>query len=95
MDKTCVLFMGSKKAREALRDEFVEDPPVLYDKPVKLVQSESYIGETLGRTIAESITLTISKREGLAKKGIFDTKNRRDKNRITSVELMYSSFLAL
>ena len=75
MDKTCILFMGAKKARENLRNEFVEDPPLLNGKPVKLVNSESYLGETLGNSVSESVTFTINKREGLAKKAIFDIKN--------------------
>ena len=70
LDKTCVIFMGAKKAREELMN-----PPCLYDKPVKLLDSESYLGDTLGSSVAESISLTINKREGLARKAIYDIKN--------------------
>ena len=68
MDKTCIIFMGAKKAREDLQKEFSENPPLLYEKPVKLASSEAYLGEILGNTVAECTTLTINKREGLAKR---------------------------
>ena len=75
MTKTCVIFMGAKKAREELEQKFIEEPPTLFGEPVKLVNAESYLGDSLGKTASESVSLTINKREGLAKKAIFDIKN--------------------
>ena len=74
LDKTCIIFMGAKKAREKLMDDFISNPPCLYGKPVKLLDAESYLGDVLGSSVSESISLTISKREGLARKAIFDIK---------------------
>ena len=55
--------------------DFVESPPLLYGEPVKLVLSESYLGDVLGTSVSDSITLTIRKRIGLATKSIFYIKN--------------------
>ena len=75
MKKTCIIILGAKKAREDLTVEFVDSPPTLYGEPVKLVASESYLGDELGKSVSESVTITIAKRIGLAKKAIFDIKN--------------------
>ena len=75
LSKTCIIFLGAKKAREDLRKDFIEDPPLLYGEPVKLVLSESYLGDQLGENVSQSTTLTINKRVGLAKKSIFEIKN--------------------
>ena len=56
-------------------EDFIEDPPLLFGKPVKLKLSESYLGDEIGSSVSESITLTINKRIGLAKKSIFEIKN--------------------
>ena len=56
-------------------EEFIEDPPLLFGEPVRLALSGSYLGDQLGSSVSESITLTINKRLGLAKKAIFEIKN--------------------
>ena len=75
LSKTCIVFLGAKKAREKLRNDFIENPPVLFGLPVKLVLSESYLGDQIGDSVSDSTTLTINKREGLAKEAIFEIKN--------------------
>ena len=73
--KTFVMFMGNKKAREKLEDDFSENPPKLYGKEVKVVPSETYLGDRLGKSVSDSITLTIDKRKGLVKKSIMEIKS--------------------
>ena len=58
-----------------MSEDFIEDPPLLFGEPVKLVLSESYLGDELGSSVSDSITFTINKRVGLAKKSIFEIKN--------------------
>ena len=72
--KTMIIFMGNKKAREELEEDFERNRPCLYDKPVNLEKQGTYLGDELGPSVAESISLTIKKRIGLAKKAIFDIK---------------------
>ena len=74
LDKTCIIFMGAKKAREKLMDDFISNPPCLYGKPVKLLDAESYLGDVLGSSVSESISLTINKREVLIRKAVFNIK---------------------
>ena len=45
------------------------------NEPLKIVSKESYLGEEIGINNAESVTLTIDKRIGLAKKTIVEIKN--------------------
>ena len=75
LKKTCITILGAKKAREDLLNEFIDTPPTLYGEPVKIVMSGTYLGDELGSTVSESVTLTIEKRMGLAKKAVFDIKN--------------------
>ena len=73
--KTVIVFMGADRARQELMEEFRKNPPTLYKKPVKLETHWSYLGDELGLNLAESVTLTINKRIGLAKKSIFEIKS--------------------
>ena len=75
LSKTFCIILGEKKAREKLEEEYLNNPPKLYGKEVKLVSQESYLGEQLGKNISESITLTIKKRLGLVKKSIVEIKS--------------------
>ena len=61
MSKTCIVILDAKVAREKLMKDFVESPPLLYGEPVKVVLSESYLGDVLGISVSESITFTIRK----------------------------------
>ena len=82
LSKTSIIFLGEKKARDELKTSFIENPPSLFGEPVKLVSSESYLGDQIGDSVSSSITLTIDKREGLAKKSIFEIKNIMEDCRI-------------
>ena len=65
--KTFIMFMGRKKARKQLEEEFLNQPPTLYGKEVNVVDSETYLGDKLGISVSESVSLTIRKRTGLVK----------------------------
>ena len=75
LKKSSIVILGKKKAREKMIEEFEETPSKLYDKPLDIVNHESYLGDVIGINTSESITLTINKRIGLAKKAIFEIKN--------------------
>ena len=74
LDKSCVVILGSKKAKEKMEEEFRSKPLTLYNQPIKVVEQESYLGDELGSSVADSIGLTIKKRLGIAKKAIFEIK---------------------
>ena len=74
MKKSFVVIMGKKKQREELKKQFEENPPKIYGIPLKIVDQQSYLGEELGPTVSESITLTINKRIGIATKAMYDIK---------------------
>ena len=58
-----------------MRKKFEENPPTLYGEPMKESEHESYLGEEIGLSVSDSITLTIRKRIGLVKKSIFEIKS--------------------
>ena len=66
--KTCVVVMGKKKERRELEEKLLENPPKLYNKPINIRSQGTYLGDELGMTVSESVTLTINKRIGLVKK---------------------------
>ena len=59
--KTFIIFVGKKKAREKLEEDFSNNPPTLYGKEITFAQSETYLGDKLGISVSDSITLTINK----------------------------------
>ena len=73
--------MGAKKARDDLIIKFEESPSKLYGENLKLVSSESYLGDQIGFNTSESVTLTIDKRIGLAKKSVFEIKKNIEDSR--------------
>ena len=75
LTKTFCIIVGKRKAREKLEKDFRDNPPTLYGKEVQIVSHESYLGEELGGSISDSITLTINKRIGLVKKAITEIKS--------------------
>ena len=75
LDKSRILFLGKKKERNNLRKKFQEKAPTLYGKTMKESQHESYLGDEIGKSLSESITMTIQKRTGLVKKSIFEIKS--------------------
>ena len=72
--KTCIIILGNKKAREKLRNEFEEKNPTLYGENVNIVTQATYLGDKLGLSVSESISLTLKKRIGLVKRSIFEIK---------------------
>ena len=72
--KSCIVILGPKKEREELENKFTNNPPHLYGEKLKLESSGSYLGDELGVSVSESVTLTINKRVGLVKKAIFEIK---------------------
>ena len=69
-------MLGAKKARLKLLKDFEETPSTLYGKELEIVDNESYLGDVIGFNTSESVTLTINKRIGLAKKAIFEIKQK-------------------
>ena len=65
--KSKIILIGKEKAREQLRKEFEENPPLLYGEKVPVEDQETYLGDELGFSLSESISLTIRKREGLVR----------------------------
>ena len=61
ISKSKILFLGKKKARDELRKKFEDDPQKLYGKPMEESTQESYLGEEIGSSVSESVTLTIKK----------------------------------
>ena len=82
-----------------MRKKFEENPPTLYGEPMKESEHESYLGEEIGLSVSDSITLTIRKRIGLVKKSIFEIKSIvekpdfwRNPSWTYVVEILYNSF---
>ena len=74
MSKTVIIILGKGKARKKLEDEFDEHNPTLYGKKVKIVSQETFLGDEIGKSVSESISLTIRKRIGLVKRSIYEIK---------------------
>ena len=66
--------MGNEKARHELSNKFEENNPTLYGQNIKIVAQETYLGEELGISVSDSVSLTIKKRTGLVKKSIYEIK---------------------
>ena len=73
--KCSVVVLGTKKSRESLEEDFLEKNPTLYGQKVKIESQESYLGDQIGFSVADSVSLTIKKRLGLVKKSIFEIKS--------------------
>ena len=72
--KCKIIITGSPKSREKLRNDFEDNPVTLYGENIEVVSHETYLGDELGQSVAESISLTIKKREGLVRKSIIEIK---------------------
>ena len=72
--KSKIIVVGKTKAREKLKEEFEENPPYLYGVKVEIADQETYLGDEFGKSVSDSISLTIRKREGLVRKSIIDIK---------------------
>ena len=66
--------MGKKKERKKLEEELEENPPLLCGREINVKSQGTYLGDELGLTVSESVTLTINKRVGLVRKAIFEIK---------------------
>ena len=56
--------MGNEKAKKELTEKFEDNPPTLYNKPVKIEPHWTYLGEEIGSNVSECTTLKIKKRMG-------------------------------
>ena len=75
LSKSKIVIMGEKHARKRLMKEFEDSPSTLYGKPLEVVDKESYLGDVIGINTSESITLTINKRIGIAKKAVYEIRS--------------------
>ena len=66
MTKTCIVLLGPQKAKQSLEGQFLKTPPLVYGKPVKISSSESYLGDQIGSSVSDSISLTSSAQHRLA-----------------------------
>ena len=81
--KSFIIILGAKGARRRLKKEFQDNPPTLYGRPMQIVDNQSYLGDQIGFSNAESITLTLNKRLGIARKAVFDIKTVLEDSRST------------
>ena len=72
LSKCCIIIAGERKSRKKLMEEFELNKPKLGGKEVSIVEHETYLGHELGINVSESITLTLKKRSGLAKRSIYE-----------------------
>ena len=70
--KSCFVILGRKKAREDLENQFNENPPLLYGKPLKINSQGSYLGDKLGSSVSEGASLSSGEFEHVD----FDEKDR-------------------
>ena len=75
LKKSSIVILGKGKARTALEEKFLENPPLLYGKPLSIKSQGTYLGEEIGGSLSNCITLTVNKRIGLVKKSIFEIKH--------------------
>ena len=50
--KSKIILIGKEKAREQLRKEFEENPPLLYGEKVPVEDQETYLGDELGFSLS-------------------------------------------
>ena len=72
VDKTNYLVMGPKTACKKLKEELMEKPLTVYNKPLKEVNTIKYLGECISFSLEESVHQTLIKRIGIAKKSSFE-----------------------
>ena len=73
-DKCFAIVIGGKKFRNTITAKNEVKPLTLFNKPIKIVESEKYLGEEIGPTLSESVYKTIIKRQGLVKRLICEIK---------------------
>ena len=71
LKKSLIIILGSKKERSTLEEDFENNPPTLYGKPMNIEKQGTDLGKEIGGSVSESVTLTINKRLGLIRKCIF------------------------
>ena len=75
MDKSCFILFGSNKDRKKIEDELNEHPLVLYNKPMKQVKVEKYLGDFLSHSLEDSVAETVKRRKGQVVQSIVDIRN--------------------
>ena len=73
-EKSCYIVTGSKKAKQNIEKKLKKKPLLLYDKPMKEVKSNKYLGCLLSPSVSETVSNTINSRIGLAKRSIYEIR---------------------
>ena len=73
-DKSCAIVIGSKKFRRVINEKYLNKPITLCNRPMKIVESEKYLGDQISSSLSESVFLTIQRRQGLVKRLISEIK---------------------
>ena len=74
LDKTCIIIIGSRKFRKKINDDLKVNPIMFYDRPIKSVESEKYLGDYIGPSLSESVFLTVLRRKGMCERLIREIK---------------------
>ena len=75
IDKSCLIIIGQKKARQEMLNQFLANPPLLYGVEMKQLAQDKYLGDQIcSGGLAASVKATIAKRKGKVLETIFDIK---------------------
>ena len=80
-DKSTLVVLGKGKAKEEMMSNLKRNPVLLYGKPMKISDSERYLGDQIGGSLSDSVTATISKRVGRATQTIYEVMAVLDDSR--------------
>ena len=76
LEKSCFLVLGKKKAKEEVQSQLKSTPLTLCGQAMMQSDSAKYLGDWLSSDgLADSVRITISKRLGLTKMAIFETRS--------------------
>ena len=73
--KSSFIIAGRRKAREKLQEQVDSSPLLLYNVKMSQVKSEKYLGIWLSETAADSVSITVNKRIGVATRTIFEIRS--------------------
>ena len=93
LSKCSFLVAGNPKARRKLQGKVDKKPLLLCKSQVKQVAVERYLGCQVAGSVADSVSETVSKRAGLAKRSIYESRYVVDDNRADAVGGLTLSFL--
>ena len=66
--KSGMIIIGSRKFQRKTKETLERNPVNFCGKPMTVFESERYLGEILGSSLAQSVFLTILKRKGLVQR---------------------------